>query len=227
MYRWARRAIWGTLAVVCTVGCNPLTTIAFLTHRETKVPAEYPLTFTEGPKKNKDEIVVALFTSQGAGQSYDFATAERSLASELAKRLPELAKENKQKLVVLSPTQVDRFKIDNPTWKSGNPVAWGKKLEADFVLDIHLDRMSLYKPGMLDQVYEGRAEVTVDVYDIDGYTGEPKNYVHAFAFPKTGVRDATSIPQSQFKKWFIENLATELAYKHVEHKPSSGIAEGR
>ena len=54
-YRWARRAVWGTLAVVLTIGCNPLTTIAFLTHRDTPTPARCPLTFKEGPKKDKEE----------------------------------------------------------------------------------------------------------------------------------------------------------------------------
>ena len=31
----------GTLAVVLTIGCNPLTTIGFLTHKDRK-PAKYP-----------------------------------------------------------------------------------------------------------------------------------------------------------------------------------------
>ncbi len=225
--RWARRAVWGTLAVVMTVGCNPLTTIAFLTHRDTKVPAESPLTFKEGPKKNKDEIVVALFVSQGTGQSYDFAGAQDSLATELAKILPEMAKENKQKLVVVAPAQVNKFKIKNPNWKYMHPNEWGKQLGADFVLNIHLDNMNLFQPGSQNSFYEGRADATVDTYDVDQDPDEgPKHtYVHGFAYPKTGFRDASSKPVSAFRREFLENLAVELSRKHVDHKPSSGIAE--
>jgi hypothetical protein len=226
-YRWARRAVWGTLAVVLTIGCNPLTTIAFLTYRDTKVPAKVPLTFKDGPKKNKDEVVVALFVSQGTGQSYDFAGAQDALATELARVLPEMAKENKQKLTVVPPAQVNKFKMKNPNWKYMHPTEWGKQLGADFVLAIHLDNMSLYQPGSQNSFFEGRADVTVDTYDVDLGTEEgPKyTYTHGFAYPKTGFRDATTKPVSAFRREFIENLAVEIARYHVDHKPSSGIAE--
>ena len=69
------------------------------------------------------------------------------IASELHKKMPEMAKENKQKLKVLPPPEVNKFKMKNPNWKVMHPSAWGKQLGADFVLDIHLDKMSLYQPG--------------------------------------------------------------------------------
>jgi hypothetical protein len=226
-YRWARRAVWGTLAVIFTVGCNPLATIAFLTHKDVKVPAPHPLEFKEGPKKDKDEIVVAVFVSQGSGQSFEFAGTESHLASEIAKKWPEMAKENKQKLTILPTAKVNEFKYKNPNWKRMHATAWGKNLGADFVLDIHLDKVGIYQPGSLNQLYEGRAEVNVDVYDVEA-GGEPKaNYIHVFEYPKTGVKDATSIPVSKFRKEFIENLAVELCRYHIDYKASSGIADGR
>lgn len=225
--RWARRIVWGTLAAVLTIGCNPLHTIAFLTHRDTKVPAKVPLVITEGAKKKKDEVVVALFVSQGSGHSYDFAGAQDALAAELARVLPEMAKENKQKLTVVPPAQVNKFKMKHPNWKYMHPTEWGKHLGADFVLTIHLDNMSLFQPGSQNSFYEGRADVTVDTYEVDrGVEEGPKyTYTHGFAYPKTGFRDATSKPVSAFRREFIENLAVELARYHVDHKPSSGIAE--
>jgi hypothetical protein len=230
-YRWARRVVWGTLAVVLAVGCNPLQTAAFIFYREAKVPAEAPLTLSEDAQKrkpkNKDEVVVALFVTQGSGQSFEFAHADASLVSELAKILPEMAKENKQKLVVLAPAQVNQFKVKNPNWKLMHPIERGKELGADFVLDIHLERMSLFQPGSLNQFYEGRADVTVDTYAVDSPDREPQHtYVHPFAYPKTGFRD-TSKPVNAFRREFIEHLAVELARKHVDHKAGSDIAEGR
>jgi len=228
-YRWARRAVWGAFAAVMAIGCSPLTTIAFLFHRDTPMPAECPLTFSkDSAKKNKEEVVVALFVSPGTGQGYEFAGTDRALASELAKKMPELAKEMKQKLVVVSPTQVDKFKMQNPHWKLMHPIAWGKQLGADFVLDIHLDKMSLYKPDTQNMLYEGRAEVTVDTYDVDSTEREPKyTYPLLFTYPETGFQDATSIPVSHFKKAFVAHLADKLAMKHIDHKPSMGIAEDR
>jgi hypothetical protein len=88
--------------------------------------------------------------------------------------------------------------------------------------------MQLYQPGSGDALYEGRAEISVDVYDVDSAGREPKwNYVYPYSYPTTGFRDASSMPLRTFKQQFIENLATELARKHIDHKPSSGIADGR
>ena len=103
----------GALAVVLTIGCNPLATIGFLTYKDPVKPAKYPLVSKEGPKKDKEEIKVALFVSQGSGQSFEFAGAEATIASEMARVIPELAKENKQKVVVIKPADVNKFKMIN------------------------------------------------------------------------------------------------------------------
>jgi hypothetical protein len=227
-YRWARRAVWGTVAVLLTIGCSPLQTIAFLTHKDVKVPAAYPLVYKEGTNKNKEEVVVALFVTQGSGQSLEFAGADSALANEIAKRLPEMAKEAKQeqKIAVLPTTKVNKFKMQNPNWKVMHPVERGKQLGADFVLVLHLERMTMFKPGTRNEFYEGRGDVTVDVYDVAEGAGEPQTYSHGFSHPKTGFRDASAMPVSAFRREFLEALSVELCRYHVEHKPSSGIAEG-
>src|SRR4029079_10427840 len=140
-FRWARRAIWGTLAVVLTIGCNPLATIGFLTYKDTVAQAKYPFVEKEGRKKDKEEITVALFVKQASGLSFEFAGADGTIAAEMARKIPELAKENKhkQKVVVIPTAQVNKFKMNNPTWKDMHPSAWGKALNVDYVLDIHLD----------------------------------------------------------------------------------------
>ncbi len=225
LYRWWRRGVWGVAVLVAAIGCNPLATIAFLTHRDTPVPARYPFFPKDGPKK--DKVVVAVFVNQSAVNSYEFAGAEDIVASELAKRMPELAKENKRHLEVVPPAKVNEFKRKNPNWKNGiSPIAWGKALGADYVLDIHLMKMSLYQPGSQNQLYEGRAEVHVFMYDVHR-GGEPEHYVHAFAFPKTGFRDASSIPVGTFRKAFLERLAIEIAQYHLDYRADSGIAEHR
>jgi hypothetical protein len=226
-FRWVRRAVWAAFAVIATIGCNPLATIAFLTHKDTPVPAKYPLIPKEGPKKEKKEISVALFVSQGTGQSFEFAGAESTVASEMARKIPELAKENKQKVKVIPPSTVNQFKFRNPTWKNMHASEWGKSLGVDYVLEIHLDKMRLYKPGSINEIYEGRAEVTVYMYDVEAGVEEPKYYTYPFSFPRTGIRPADAVPVGTFRKDFLERLALELAEQHMDHKPSSGIAELR
>jgi hypothetical protein len=224
--KWARRAIWLTLAAIFTFGCNPLATIAFLTNPEPFKEAQYPLEFKDGPKKGK-EVVVAVFVTSAPGIGPVFAGSEASLASNIAKKLPEMAKENKQKLVVIEPSVVNQFKIKNPNWKRGmHPSEWGRKLYADFVVDIQLEKMSLYQAGSLNAIYEGQADVTVDVYDVDAGPTEPKyNYVLPFKYPHTGYFDASTIPVNRFKQDYLEHLATEISMRHIKHKEGNEIGD--
>jgi hypothetical protein len=232
--KWARRAVYGTLLAVAALGCNPLNIAAFMFARDEKMPAPYPLAFDkEGPKKDKDEIVVLLLPQMApTTDSREFVTADRDLSERLAKLLPELAKENKdknaRKLRVISPTQVDKFKIANPQWKQMSAGDIGQKLGADFVLEIWLDKMRLYQPDSRRNIYEGRAEVTVSIYEV-GTTGNDlkDRYTHAFAYPRGLVRDASAVPESEFKKQYLESLAAEIARQHVDSKTSNSIADGR
>jgi hypothetical protein len=223
--RLRRRASWlaSLFAILSFQSCN--TTWQGLVGDDVYKVVEYPLVFKEGPKKGK-EVVVALYVDTAPGIGPQFADCGETLATDLAKKLPEMARVNKEKLLVLDPALVNTFKIKNPSWKQMPPREWGKMLGADFVLDIQIGKMSLYQPETRNKLYEGQADVTVDVYDVDSGFGDPKfEYILSYKYPR-GLRaiDVGSIPQSRFKQDFLEHLATEICNKHVEHKLSSGIA---
>ncbi|QJW97963.1 hypothetical protein [Frigoriglobus tundricola] len=230
--KWARRAVWGALVAVLTIGCSPLSMLGFIFARPETVPAPYPLTLDKEAMKKKDEVVVLLLTQLAPGTGREFATADRDLASKLARQLPELAKEaskdKKLKMRVISPTQVDKFKMANPQWKAMSAGDIGQKLGADFALDIYLDKMRLYQPGSLNQIYEGRAEVSVSIFKIGADGSEFKDkYQLPFAYPRTGIRDTTSTQETEFRKLFLDNLTAEIIRQHVDSAPSSGIADGQ
>ncbi|VTR92240.1 Hypothetical conserved protein OS=uncultured planctomycete GN=HGMM_F33C03C11 PE=4 SV=1 [Gemmata massiliana] len=229
--KWARRAVWGSVFAVAAIGCSPLNVAAFIFARDDKVPAPSPLTFAkDGPKKDKDEVVVALLPQVAPGSAPQFATIANELADKIARQMPELAKEtkDKRKLKILTQTQVDKFKMQNPTWKKMSADDIGQKLGADFVLEIWMEKMRLYQPGSQNQIYEGRAEIQVTVYEVGTGDGMPKDkYPLSFSYPRTGVRSADAVSESSFKGQFIENLAIEIARMHVDHKASNGIADGR
>lgn len=226
---WGRRVVWGTLAAVVAVGCNPLTMAGFLLHRDTKLPAEYPF-YTKDEKKElkKDEVTVAVFSGLNPGAVYEFAGGDRELATMFTKRFNLEAKMGKEKISVVPPADVDKFKMANPNWKGMHPTAWGKKLGVDYVLEVNVGNISVYQPGSGNLVYEGRAEVSVDVYEVSKPGGEPKHkYIHPYIFPKTGMFAASDVPLNKFKMMFLDRLASELVLKHIDHKPSEGIAADR
>ena len=71
--------------------------------------------------------MVALFVSQGSGQSFEFAGAESAPRhGDGQAASPRLAKENKQKIVVIKPAKVNKFKMTNPNWKDMHRAVRGK-----------------------------------------------------------------------------------------------------
>jgi hypothetical protein len=226
---WAKRGVWLTLAAVLTFGCSPLQTAAFLLHKDDKVPAQYPIRPKDGPKKDKDEeLKVLVLTTKGRGVPQEFAGVDRELASTLAKMLPESAKENKDTLTVIPPAQLDKFKIANPTWRTLHPTQIGQKLGADYVLDVTVSNIGLYQQGSDRQIYEGRAEVDVGLYEVAAGAGEPKHrYTVPHQYPKTGMIATDNLPLSQFKQRFLETLALDVIQKHLEHRPADFIAADR
>jgi hypothetical protein len=230
--RWARRAVWAALFVVAAIGCSPLSVVGFMFGQKEKVPAAYPLTLgKDSPNKDKDEVVVLLLTHVAPGAaSQTFFNADRDLASELARVLPEMAKANKDKKKVraVSPTQVDKFKTANPTtWKGMNPAKIGQELKADFVLDIEMSKLQLYQPHTGQEIYEGRAEVTVTIYEVGSDKG-PRDYSLTFSYPHDMIaRSSSSMSESEFKKGYIAGLAVEIAEHHIDHMPRDTVAGGR
>ena len=77
-----------------------------------------------------------------------------------------------------------------------------KKLGVDYVMEVTLSGIQIYQPRSNNQIYEGRADVDVSVYDVDkGKVAPLHNYIHAYTYPKGMVRSVDSIPNvSQFKQ---------------------------
>lgn len=224
--KWSKRTVWLALLGVLAIGCNPIQTLGFLLHKDDKLPASHPLRPKEGPKKNKDEeITLLILCDRGPSVPQEFAMVHNDLASILAKRIPEVAKDNKENFKIVSAADVAKYKQGNPNWKSQHASEIGKKFGADYVIDITLSQINVYQPGSAREIYEGRSEVYVDVYDVELGKTEPKDkYVHQFLYPKTGMMAVSNLPLAQFKQQFLHQLALEIIEKHLEHRPSEGIA---
>jgi hypothetical protein len=227
--KWAKRSVWLVLAAVLTIGCNPLQTVAFFLHKDDKLPAQYPLRPKEGPKKERDEeITILVLCDRGPGVPQEFASVPNDVMAAVAKRLPEMGKENKEKYAVVPVEQVNKFKMNNPNWKTLPAAQIGKKLGADYVIDLTIANVNIYQPGSGRAIYEGRCELEAAVYDTAATGPTPKDtYTHPFVYPKTGMIAADNLPLSRFKQGFVEQLAQEIVQFHLEHRPSDGIAAGR
>jgi hypothetical protein len=225
--KWAKRGVWLTLAAVLTIGCNPITLPFVLLRTEAKLEAQYPLRPKEGPKKDKDEeIKILILAGMAPGSvTVEFAGIERELAAAIAKKLPEVGKANKEVFTVIAPHQLDTFKMQNPSWRSMRAAAIGKRLGADYVLELTASGLQMYQPGALNSIYEGRAQVAVEVTDTAAEKAAEPRYRYVQSFNHPGFpRSADAMPPAQFKLEFVDKLAQEIVFRHVDHKAAEGIA---
>jgi hypothetical protein len=223
--KWAKRSVWITLVAVSLIGCNPIQTIGFIFRDDPKVQPKYPLRPKEGPKKEKnEEISVLVLCDQRPGLPADeFAGANRELAENINRFLPDMAKANKEKLKMISSSDLANYQAKNPGWKNDNPARIGKLLGADCVLYVYIGSANLYQPGTNRQLYDAKADVEVNVYDLTGEKPVERHYPHHFDYKPNRSPDASNTNPSLYRQGYLETLAKQICWKHIEHPSSEEV----
>ena len=200
----------GLLAVV-SMGCSP-STLWFLMRGDDKQDPAIPLPCKDG----KSEVTVALLASAAPGVGMDpaFAGAERELVTLIGQRMAGETREDRRPIKVIDPGKVERFKSSTPNWRTMNPAAIGQKLGADYVIDLTLNSVSIYQPEYGRELYQGRANLQVVVYDTEKPDAVYQDYIH----PSIGEQKSTAVLSPPgYRKYFLTRVATEVAHRHIPH----------
>src|SRR5262245_40039356 len=120
--------------IVLGGGCNPLTSLLFLTGEDPKLPAEY---YKLAGKDKKKEVRVVILTDMPLEIRAEFMHADREITHLFALQLQKLTRENGEKVTVVNPNKVEEFKNEHPDWDAMDKETIGKHFKADYV--IHLD----------------------------------------------------------------------------------------
>jgi len=199
--------------VLLTAGCNPLTLPFFLMWGlDPKIDPECKL----ATDKKKDTKVVIL-TYCPIQQGRELHTADRELTSLLATRLQESAKRNKEKLTVISPSKVQRYKDEHPNWKTGGAEEVGKYFDADYVIDLEITALSLYLPNS-HGLLSGKAEISLVVVDMSDPEEPIFKKEYATEYPKSrGPVPVSDTTPQQFRLQFLGRVATDLSWCFTAH----------
>lgn len=226
MGRLSRRGMLMGLGLAATgLGCgglNPFTVGGWLLGGgETKLPAEFPL----APHPKKSDVKVVVFASSRMGLAPELAGVDRMLNAELINALDANLKANEQKVQVLKMPKIDEYKAQDPNWRSVHPVEMGKAVAegTDYVIDVEIQEMDLYKPGSRGQWLQGRATVSVSAYDLTKPLKEPAYKVDLPFESPGGEREKESPYQlSVFRMDFVQYIAREIAAKFTATTPRVG-----
>jgi hypothetical protein len=203
------------VAVMCSFGCSLLTVPSVLFGGESKQPA-----LIKKLAADDKEVRVVILTSTPLETRPEFLRADRDLANLIARQLREGFKANNEKAKIVSPTKVEEFKNTHPDWKRLDPSEVGGHFNADYVIDVEVNRLSMYEPGSSNLLFRGHAELTVSLVDVNHPDDSPDHRELTITFPGEVTGGAISVddkPPQVFKAEFYTRVATQVAWQFTAH----------
>jgi hypothetical protein len=212
---WGRSIGLGLWVPVLIAGCSFPQSLYFIMP-EAKDPAELKRLADEDGKK---EVKVVLWTYMNLDPREEFIQADRRLAVALAEEIRRLSEENKEKVTVVKPNLVEQYKSRHPNWKSLELAQVGHDFNADYVINLEIDKLSLYEPNANQQLYRGQTEILVSVVDMKNPDDvQSKEFNDRYPTEARGDMTPFEIPPHAFRDKFLEHVAKKLAFYFVDHK---------
>jgi hypothetical protein len=152
-----------------------------------------------------DKRVAVVCVSDGSS----YGTGSES--SVLAREVSSILLQHVKRIELVRPDEVADW-IDREGWDQVDYRQIGRGVKAEQVIAIDLEGLRIYEGSSL---YNGRAQVTVTVFDmmVDGGKEVFQKTVHDFRFPALGPRPVGDMSEGQFRRAFLQVLAQHIA-KH-------------
>ncbi len=213
-----RMVLIGLLATASlSCGCDLGSLVYFLMPDAKTDPELRRLASEDGKSEPR---VVILVTRRGLETKPELIQAERELAAMICKQLKDQCAENKERLAIVAPRKVEEFKSAHPNWKALDPHDIAKHFDADYVVDLEINSISLYAKGT-KELFQGTAEVRLMLYDMKNSDAQGDQRELTFSYPHEAhggipVFDS-SVPA--FRQKFLTYLAKRLAWNFTGHTP--------
>ncbi len=206
-----RTCFWGSLLLA---GCSFPQSLYFFMP-EAKEPAELKRLASD----DKKEVKVVLWTFMSLDPREEFIQADRLLAGMLSEEIRKLSEENKEKVTIVKPNLVEQYKNKHNNWRSVDLEKVGHDFDADYVIYLEINKLSLYEPKASQQLYRGQTEILVSVKDMKHLDDEPQRVFNdRYPSEAGGALDTFELSPIAFRDNFLHHVSQRLAFYFVEHK---------
>jgi hypothetical protein len=211
------------LASLAGFGCNLLALPFFLmTGMDPKLPPKCRLA-----SDDKERTVrILIMASNGLETRPEFLRVDQEICSMLARNLEKGFKDNKEKVLVVPVGKVSKYKDEHPNWRAMGPTEIGKYFDADYVIDLEIEQLTLFEPGSGNQLYRGRGTVSISVSEVSKPDEDPMyRETYTVEYPRTrGPIPVGDGNAQQFRQLFLNQLAKELSWRFTAHPTSEDIS---
>ena len=165
--------------------------------------AQTGLSFTD------ENIVVAVVCYAPKEVKWDFEKIDDEIASHVAHRLAV------GKVTVIDPDLIRAWTEQNPDWE--RPEEIGAAFSANYVVDIEVNRFSLYEEGSTT-LYRGRTDAQVNVVAMDDPEARVAEGERIYskqvdlAYPTRVPRSTQEMSYLQFKRDYLSRLSESIGW---------------
>jgi hypothetical protein len=95
----------------------------------------------------------------------------------------------------------------------------GKKLQADFVINLEINSISLYEKGSFNSLFRGKTEIMVTCIDANKPHNEVFQKIYSREYPGArGPIDAGSSSVLEFRTQFLSVISQEIAHYFLPYE---------
>lgn len=191
------------------IGCGPASlAFLFMPFVDDKVPPKCKLASAD-----KEITVVIASRFENLEIRPEVQPAEQELAETLAQQLRTRFKENKEKVKVVPPLRVRPHLSKLKEWDAPGLIQVGEHFQADYVIALNIQSLSLVMPNSYNSLYQGRADLEVTVYDVHQPSLESVILKQPFRceYPTSRPIDSSGSNPTQFRMLFTNRMARDLA----------------
>ena len=203
--------VGGLSAVGC--GADGGAMAYFLSPEQRIEPTFAHLALLKDDKKPAPRVVI-LPWSVNLETRAEFINADRQLAEALGRDLKELAKAGEEKLDIVSPRKVEEFKNVHPNWRQMELAEIGRKFDADHLIYLEINQMSLYEPRSNNMLMRGQANITLTLVDVkhpdELSKHETLSCIHPSEAP--GPVPIEDMPPFQFREKFLNFVSRKMSH---------------
>ncbi len=205
-------------AASLVVGCNPQTLnfllMPFVDDKE-------PPKLCKLASPDKKEVTVAIVTTFANLETRpEMLPIESDLSDRLAADMRKRAAANKEKIKFV-PTAKVRSLMNQTAGNTLSPREIGRKLKADFVINLEINSISLYEKGSFNQLFRGKTEIAITCVEL-GKPSEEATHQEIYVHEYPGARGPIDVGNSsvlEFRTKFLDVIAQDIARYFIAYSP--------
>ena len=185
----------------------------FLTPEQRIEPTFAHLALKKDDKKPAPRVVIVPWSVELETRS-EFINVDRQLAETLGRDLKELAKSAEEKIDIVSARKVEEFKNANPSWRQMELAEIGRKFDADHLIYLEINQMSLYEPRSNNMLMRGQANITLTLVDVKNPDELSKHETLSCIHPSDapGPVPIEDMQPFQFREKFLNYVSRKMSH---------------